>query len=110
VAAVVAERVGYARRGSDECAGRDGDRLGLAPDLEGQFTVEDIKRICVPVMNVRFCNAFARCTPGVRDREFLACEQDADLRLSLSRIRSPSLSVTLTNPSSALAIAVMAPE
>ena len=58
--AVVAERVGYFRRRGDESAGGDRDRLGLAPDLEGQFALEDVEGIGVLVVNVRAGDLFAR--------------------------------------------------
>jgi hypothetical protein len=51
-------------RHSHESAGGDRDRLGLAPDLEGQFALEDVEGIRVLVVDVRGCYLFARC---VRD-------------------------------------------
>jgi hypothetical protein len=57
---VVAERVGHPRRHSDESAGGDRDRLGLAPDLEGQFALEDVESIGVVVVNMRAGYLLAR--------------------------------------------------
>ena len=58
--AVVSERVGYLRRNGDESAGGDRDRLGLAPDLEGQFALEDVEGIGVIVVNMRAGYVLAR--------------------------------------------------
>ena len=87
--AVVAERVGYLRRRGDESAGGDRDRLGLAPDLEGQFALEDVEGIGVLVVNVRAGYLFARCVPRVGDRDVLARDEDADLALLASKNRLP---------------------
>ena len=62
---LVTECVGYAGRDGNETAGGDRDRLGLAPDLEGQFALEDVKGIRVLVVSVRAGYSFTRCVPRV---------------------------------------------
>jgi hypothetical protein len=51
--------VGYLRRCRNEAAGGDRDRLALAPDLEGQFALEDVEGVRVLVVNVRPGDLFA---------------------------------------------------
>ena len=60
--AVVAERVGDVRRDGDESAGRDGDGLGLASDLEGELAFQDVEGIRVLAVDIRPGHALAGCT------------------------------------------------
>jgi hypothetical protein len=55
-----AEGVGDLRWDGDESAGGDRDRLGFAPDLEGQLALEDVEGVGVLVVNVRAGYQFAR--------------------------------------------------
>jgi hypothetical protein len=48
----------------DESAGGDRDRLGLAPDLEGQLALEYVGGVGVLVVNVRAGYLFARRVQG----------------------------------------------
>ena len=79
--AVVAERVGYLRRHSDESAGGDRDRLGFAPDFEGQFALEDVEGVRVLVVNVWAGDLFASRVPRAGDRDGLGRDEDADLAI-----------------------------
>ena len=87
---VVAERVGDQRRCGDESTGGDGDRLGLASDLEGQFALEDVEGTGVLVVNVRAGYLLAGCVPRVGDRDFLARDEDADRALLAPKDRLPT--------------------
>src|SRR5437867_2893470 len=69
----------YPRRYGDESAGGDHDRLGLAPELEGQLALEDVESVGVLVVNVRACYLFTRCALRLSDGDFLARDEDADL-------------------------------
>jgi hypothetical protein len=71
----------------DKAAGGNGDRLGLAPDLERQLALEDVERIRVLVMDVRAGYRLADRVSGVRDRDLIAGEEDADLALGGSQDR-----------------------
>ena len=77
----VAECVGHPWWNSDEPASRDNDRFRVAPELEGQFSLEDVEGIGVFVVNVRARDLFASCVARVGERHFLGCTEDADLVL-----------------------------
>ncbi len=55
--------------------------LRVAPELEGQFSLEDVEGIGVFVVNVRAGDVFAGCVARVGDRHFLGCDKEADLAL-----------------------------
>jgi len=79
--------VGYQRRRREEAAGGDYDRLGLAPDLEGQPALEDVERIGVLVMDVRAGYLLAGGVARVGDRDLAMCEEDAALALGVAHER-----------------------
>ena len=77
--AVGSERVGDERRHGNESTGSQRDRLGLLPDLEGQFAFEDIEGIGVLMVHVWAGYLLTCGAPGVDDRDILARDEDADL-------------------------------
>jgi len=95
-----AEGVGDLRWDGDESAGGDRDRLGLAPDLEGQLALEYIEGVGVLVVSVRAGYLFARRVPGARDRHFFASDEDAALALLAPKDRLPPVIGTITLPMS----------
>jgi hypothetical protein len=89
--AAVAQRMRYPRWHGNESPGRDRDRLGLAPDLEGQLALEDVEGVGVLVVNVRTCYLFTRCIARLRDGDFLARDEDADLAPLAPKDRLPAV-------------------
>lgn len=66
---VVPERVGDVRRGGDEGAGRQPDRLPLGAELEVERTLEHEERVGMAAVDVRVGTALARFVPSLGDRD-----------------------------------------
>ena len=62
---VVSERVGEVRRGGDEGAGRQPDRLVLGAELEVERTLEHVKGVGVAAVDVRVGTTLARLVPSL---------------------------------------------
>jgi hypothetical protein len=89
--ACVAERVGHPWWNSDEPAGRDNDRFRVVPELEGQFSLEDVEGIGVFVVNVRAGDLFAGCLARVGDRHISTSTSRPRRSVTRLRDRDPGL-------------------
>jgi len=79
--AVVSKRVSNPGRHRDQAAWGDRDRLRFASDLEGQLALDHVERVGVPVVNVGTGHRLPRGAEGVRDRDVLPGDEDADRAL-----------------------------
>ncbi len=90
--------MGYLRWRGKEAASGDVDRLGLAPDLEGQLALEDVEGVGVFVVDVWPGYLLAGRVARVGDRDLVACEEDAALALGRAQERLAPVIGTVTPP------------